>query len=318
MKRASEKLNTQGSSNSDRAAAKSGGTPPGNREEILCELFAEVLGTPTVGPADDFFELGGHSLSAIRLLVRIRAVLGVEVPIKVVFDAPTAAGLSKWLAGDGGGAEDSHQAERGALEVQHGLKPMARPEPLPLSHAQRRLWFVHKLEGPSATYNMPLVLRLTGALDQRALHAAVRDVIGRHEALRTVYPQQSGEPRQLILDGVGAEPEWEVRSVSPAQLPEALAVGARYEFDLASELPLRIWLFECGNDDHVLMIALHHIACDGWSMGPLTGDLITAYAARCVGRAPGWEPLPVQYADYTLWQRELLGEEGDPESVFSR
>ncbi|WP_244310235.1 condensation domain-containing protein, partial [Streptomyces flavovariabilis] len=158
---------------------------------------------------------------------------------------------------------------------------------MPLSFAQRRLWFQYRFEGPSPTYNVPVVLRLSGALDTDALRAALGDVVARHEALRTVFPDVDGRPYQ--------------------------------SFDLATELPIRAALFTLGDavDELVLVLVIHHIAGDGWSMGPLTGDLSTAYAARCAGRAPAWEPLPVQYADYTLWQRELLGDEDDPDSVLA-
>ncbi|MEU8683400.1 condensation domain-containing protein, partial [Streptomyces sp. NPDC048611] len=189
---------------------------------------------------------------------------------------------------------------------------------LPLSFAQRRLWFVHKLEGPSATYNMPLALRLSGKLDREALHAALLDVIERHESLRTVFPDVDGEPHQLVRDMDETELSWKVQNVAEADLPEVLTAAAGHHFDLANELPIQAWLFDISEEETVLLLLLHHIACDGWSMGPLGRDLIAAYAARRENRAPEWEPLPVQYADYTLWQRELLGEEGDPESVFSR
>ncbi len=181
------------SSTPDPTAPGADGGPAGSREETLCALFAEVLGVPHVGPHDDFFALGGHSLSAIRLLVRIRGVLGAEPPIKDVFEHPTPAALARRLG-----------AEAGEGDRRAALTPMARPERLPLSFAQRRLWFLHKLEGASATYNMPLTLRLKGKVDAEALHAALRDVTARHETLRTVFPEVDGEPRQVVLDA--AEP----------------------------------------------------------------------------------------------------------------
>ncbi|MFF9352748.1 amino acid adenylation domain-containing protein, partial [Streptomyces sp. NPDC014734] len=275
-------------------------------EEVLCGLFAEVLGERHVGPHDDLFELGGHSLTAIRLLVRIRAALGVELLIKDVFEFPTPAALAKRLSG----AADT--------SARITLVPARRSDVVPLSFAQRRLWFQHKFEGRSATYNMPLALRLTGTVDAEALHAALLDVIGRHESLRTVFPDVDGEPHQLIQDLDETEFAWEQRSVSEPDLRRTLRDAARYGFDLAAEIPVRAWLFETAPDQSTLLLLLHHIAGDGWSMAPLARDVMEAYTARVERRSPKWSELPVQYADYTLWQRDQLGDADAPDSVYAK
>ena len=200
------------------------------------------------------------------------------------------------------------------------LVAQARPEKLPLSYAQQRLWFLYQMEGGGAAYNIPLALRLEGELDVRALEQALGDVVERHEALRTVFPQEEGVPYQKVLTGEEAKPRLIVETIKEEELSERLAEAAGVGMELERELPLRVWLFRLEEDErrHVLLLVLHHIAGDGWSLGPLARDLEEAYGARIKDRIPEWEPLPVQYGDYTLWQRELLGSESDPESVMSR
>ncbi|MFF7638569.1 amino acid adenylation domain-containing protein, partial [Kitasatospora sp. NPDC008050] len=298
-------MDAAASSKSDQNVAGLG-DQGGSPEVVLAGLFAEVLGVDQVGPHDDLFELGGHSLSAIRLLVRIRTVIGIELAIKDVFDCSTPAALAKRLAEEAGG------------DARTPLRPVPRPQAVPLSFAQRRLWFQYKLEGRSATYNVPLVLRLTGTVDAEALRAALREVIGRHETLRTVFPETDGEPQQLILGPERAELRWEQQPVTEEELPSALREAARYGFDLATETPLRAWLFETDGEHSTLLVLLHHIAGDGWSMAPLARDLMEAYAARVDQRSPKWSELPVQYADYTLWQRDQLGAADDPESLYAQ
>ena len=189
---------------------------------------------------------------------------------------------------------------------------------LPLSFQQRSLWFIHQLEGPSPTYNVPVSFRLSGGLDQDALRASLRDLAVRHEPLRTVFLDQEGVPYQHILDIADVDVRLEVQQATEADVMEAVETVGRYAFDLAEEPPFRAWLFVLGPQEHALVLLMHHIAVDGWSMGPLVRDLATAYGARSAGAEPQWRELPVQYADYTLWQSELLGGEDDPDSLASR
>ncbi|MFG2018041.1 amino acid adenylation domain-containing protein [Actinomadura geliboluensis] len=190
---------------------------------------------------------------------------------------------------------------------------------IPLSFAQRRMWLLHQLEGASETYNMSAAFRLTGPLDEAALVTAISDLIERHEILRTTYPADGdGEPHQRILSMTEVSPQVPVRDVTPADVAGAVDEAVAHRFDLAAELPVRATLFRCSPREHVLVLVVHHIAMDGSSGAPLVRDLATAYTARRDGRSPEWEPLPVQYKDYTLWQRELLGDIDDPGSLAAR
>ncbi|MGW1870795.1 amino acid adenylation domain-containing protein [Streptomyces mauvecolor] len=274
-------------------------------EETLAGLFGEVLGLERVGIDDNFFTLGGHSLLATRLISRIRTVLGAEVPIKVVFGSPTVAELATHLSA--------------GVKVRTALTRLERrPEKLPLSFAQRRLWFIDKFEGPSATYNIPLNLRLTGDLDAPALAAALKDVVDRHESLRTVYREDTeGVPFQLVVPVGEAVLDVPVVEVADGHLDAAISETAEYTFALDREIPVRARILATGPQEHVLSLVIHHIASDGESMAPLIREVSAAYAARRAGQEPEFAELPVQYVDYAIWQRELLGEADDPESVLA-
>nr|DAB41484.1 TPA_exp: nonribosomal peptide synthetase/polyketide synthase type I [Streptomyces sp. CNB091] len=301
----------------DAGAGLPGGGPgpvgrqrPGSAyEEIVCGLFAEVLGLARVGTGEDFFDLGGHSLSASKLTSRLRALLDLELPGRLVFDAPTAAGLARRIAGE-------TDAGRGRPR----MSPAERPEVLPLSYAQQALWFLHERDGSSSTYNMPLVLRLTGTLDTGALEAALNDVGARHESLRTVFSSTGGEARQRIMPAGAVPVPLEIRRVTADELTAEVGRASAYAFDLTAEVPWRAVLFEVAESPRsgVLLILVHHTAGDGWSFAPLSRDLATAYTARLAGGAPPWPEMPAQYVDYVLWQRSLLGEAGDPSSLHAR
>ncbi|TXS22943.1 amino acid adenylation domain-containing protein, partial [Streptomyces sp. adm13(2018)] len=279
--------------------------PRGPLEERLASVYAEVLGLAAVGAEDDFFALGGHSLLATRVVARVRAT-GTACTVRDVFEARTVAALAARLA------------ERTASARPVLARAAERPELLPLSSAQQRLWFLHRVEGPSATYTIPLALRLRGTVDESALRAALGDVTGRHEVLRTVFAETDGEPYQRILAAGAAEVPFAVRRVPAGELSSLVEAAATEVFDLTAELPLRAVLFSTSADEHVLVVLLHHIATDEWSTGPLLADLDTAYAARAAGHAPEFAPLAVQYADYALWQRALLGDPGDRDSLAAR
>ncbi|GAA2708879.1 hypothetical protein GCM10010315_06060 [Streptomyces luteosporeus] len=272
------------------------------REEILCGLFAEVLGLDGVGADDNFFELGGHSLMATRLISRIRTAFGAELPIRALFEAPTAERLAERLAEAG--------------EARPALVAAQRPEVLPLSFAQHRLWFLGRLEGPSATYNVPLAVRLSGPVDTDALQAALGDVVARHESLRTVFPEADGTPVQRILPADEATVRLTVTDTTDVDAALREAVG--HAFALDAELPLRATFFRETAEQGVLLVLMHHIAADGWSTAPLLADLTTAYTARLAGEAPAWQPPAVQYADYALWQHDVLGDENDPASLAAQ
>ncbi|MCY8547621.1 amino acid adenylation domain-containing protein [Bacillus vallismortis] len=297
------KLNRKALPAPDFSTSVSDRGPRTPQEEILCDLFAEVLGLARVGIDDSFFELGGHSLLAARLMSRIREVMGAELGIAKLFDEPTVAGLAAHL--------DQAQSVRPALQRAE------RPEKIPLSFAQRRLWFLHCLEGPSPTYNIPVAIRLSGELDQSMLQAALYDLVCRHESLRTIFPESQGTSYQHILDADQARPVLHVTEMAEKELSERLAEAVRYSFDLAAEPAFRAELFVIGPGECVLLLLVHHIVGDGWSLTPLTRDLGAAYAARCHGKAPEWAPLAVQYADYALWQQELLGSGDDPNSLIA-
>ncbi|MHC9294292.1 amino acid adenylation domain-containing protein [Mycobacterium sp. LTG2003] len=282
--------------------------PRDRRERLLARLFGEVLGVTRVGIDDGFFDLGGHSLSATRLVARIRAELDTDVPIRALFDAPTVAELAEWIT--------AHAEERpgAALTVQQ------RPPVVPLSYAQQRLWFLDQLQGPSPVYNMPTAYRISGPLDTDALGLALGDVVARHESLRTIFAAPDGVPQQVVVPAERADLGWQVIDASgwsAERLASAVDGAVRHTFDLSTEIPLRATLLRTDEDQHVLVVVVHHIAADGWSIRPLARDLGLAYAGRCAGYAPAWEPLPVQYVDYSLWQREQLGDLTDSGSPIA-
>ncbi|APR77525.1 Siderophore biosynthesis non-ribosomal peptide synthetase [Minicystis rosea] len=270
-------------------------------EEAIARVFAEVLRVPRVGAHDGFFELGGHSLSATRVVARLRAVLGVELPLRALFEAPTVAGLAGRL-GDVAGAE--------ALAIT--VEPPGVPRVL--SFVQERLWFIDQLAPGDPSYVVPVAIRLSGALDAGALERALREIVRRHEVLRTTYDVACGKPVAVVHD----VSEVTLALSSLADLPESEREGAaRREieaealrpFDLARGPVMRARLIGLSEHDHVLVVALHHIVSDAWSIGVLTREMGALYDAFVAGRPSPLADLSIQYADYAAWQRRTLSGE---------
>ncbi|MGW0008039.1 condensation domain-containing protein, partial [Nocardia grenadensis] len=286
-------------------AARAFRAPATPIEEIVAATFADVLDVERVGADDDFFELGGNSLIGMQVAARIGAALGTQVAVRTLFEAPTVAALAL-------------RVEESGARSRPELVAGPRPEQVPLSYAQQRMWFLNQYDTSSAAYNLPMAIRLTGDLDVPALRAALGDVVARHESLRTRYPEQGGRPVQLILPAERAVPTLEPEQVSGDEVAAEIVEFAATGFDVAAAVPVRIRLFAVSPREFVLVVVLHHIAGDGFSLAPLARDVMTAYAARVQGELPGWAPLQVQYADYTLWQRQVLGAEDDPDTAMAR
>ncbi|WP_405484188.1 amino acid adenylation domain-containing protein [Nocardia sp. NBC_00511] len=283
--------------------------PVTRAEAAVAAVFTDLLQpAEPVGVDDDFFELGGNSLLAAQAAARVGTALGVRVPVHVMFDMPGVAALAAWLDSTATGAGGP------------ALGTLERPDRVPLSFAQQRMWFLNRFDPGSAVDHIPLAVRLSGTLDLGALRAAVQDLVARHEVLRTLYPDVDGEGYQLVLPlgDPRAVPELPVLDVTSDELTQRIIEVAHAGFDVTLAPPMRLRLLRIAPEEHVLVAVMHHIAGDGLSMGPLTRDLVTAYAQRAQGAAPGWQPLPVQYADFAVWQRETLGSEVDPESLLAQ
>jgi len=283
--------------------------PQTAEEHTLARIFAEVLGRERVGVDESFFELGGDSLIATRVIARINLELGSAATVRDLFDAPTVAKLAtRLIPADGAAA---------GIPV---LVPRIRPDRIPLSPAQRRMWALNQLDQASAAYNIAVALRLTGELDMDALRRAVAAVIARHESLRTVFPSDSDGPHQVVLAADSVTLELDIADVDEgAPLHERIRELAWSGFDLTNEPPLRAGVYRvAGTDpaDHVVVLVVHHISADGASIAPLAADIMAAYVAGPAGTSQ--RPPAVQYPDYALWQRELLGGERDPESLAAR
>ena len=286
------------------ADAEDGAAPRTPLEEVLAGIWAEVLGRARVGVDAGFFALGGHSLLAMRVVSRIRQLFGVEVPLRALFEGDSVAAL----------AERVEALRRAAAPQLPPVLPVERTEPLPLSFAQERLWFLDRLQPGGAFYNLPVPLRLEGALHRGALHRALGEIVRRHEALRTAFPEVDGAPVQRVAPFAGlALPVEDLSGLDDgareAHARRRIREEAERPFDLAAGPLFRARLFRLGEEEHVLMLAMHHVAVDGWSMNVLHRELAALYTAYRDGRE---SPLPepaVQYADFAAWQRRQLAGE---------
>ncbi|HEU4559040.1 MAG TPA: amino acid adenylation domain-containing protein, partial [Longimicrobium sp.] len=273
-------------------------------EEVLAGIWAEVLRLERVGARDNFFELGGHSLLATRVVSRIRAVFGVEMPLRAVFEGPTVAGLAVRV----------EEMRRAGLPVLPPVVPAERTGALPLSFAQERLWFLDRLEPGSTAYNIPVAWRLGGALDEAALERALGEIVRRHESLRTTFAEVDGSPVQAVAPfGAFALPVEDLSGLSEtdreAEVRRRAGEEAGRAFDLSAGPLFHAALLRVGEEDHVLLLSMHHIVSDGWSLGVLFRELSTLYTAYRDGGESPLAELAVQYADYAVWQREQLAGE---------
>ncbi|HEY0019307.1 MAG TPA: amino acid adenylation domain-containing protein [Longimicrobium sp.] len=266
-------------------------------EEVLAGIWAEVLGVPRVGVDDDFFALGGHSLRAMQVAARVQEVLRATVPLRALFESPTVAGVAlhvELLLRDGDGEGDAPP-------------PLVRVEggDAPLSFAQRRLWFLERMEPGTATYNIPAALRLEGELDVDALHRALAEIVRRHQGLRTTFADAGGEPVQRVSPAAGI-PLPVIDAADEAEARRRVMEEAARPFDLEHGPLFRAHLFRVSPHDHVLLLSMHHVVSDGWSSGVLLRELTALYDAFSRGAPSPLAELPVQYADYAAWQRAYL------------
>ncbi|WP_163830583.1 condensation domain-containing protein, partial [Pseudomonas viridiflava] len=269
--------------------------PQGELEVALAAIWSELLQVERVGRHDRFFELGGHSLLAMRMVSQVRQRLSLELALGDLFADSALAAVARCLGSTGRSELPAIQATR-------------HDEPVPLSFAQQRLWFLAQMEDANSAYNIPLGLQLNGHLDTRALKRALERIVVRHDSLRSRFIQQEGEARvQAAPVSVVPYLLWQdLRGQDEQALQCVVREEAAQPFDLLDDLPIRGRLLCLAEDRHVLLLTLHHIVADGWSLGVFTRELTTLYRAFSQGLDDPLPPLALQYADYTLWQRDWL------------
>ncbi|MHC3002885.1 amino acid adenylation domain-containing protein, partial [Gordonia sp. GN26] len=275
--------------------------PADDTERALVDVFTAVLGLEDISVTESVFDVGGNSLIAAQIVGRACEVLNVDLNMRDLFDAPTVRGLAARVK-----------------DAAPGLEPITpadpRPDVIPLSFSQQRMWFINQFDPTLPTYNIPVLLRITGHLDVDVLRTAVADVIARQDVLRTVFPAADGRPNQVILPLAQAESvlDWTVTD-SPEVFESAVSAG----FDVTEQMPIRVAVLRTDTDETILGVVVHHIAADGESMRPLVADLLTAYTSRAEHREPDFAPLEVHFADYALWQHRVLGDASDPTSLVA-
>ena len=283
--------------------------PRAGTEEVLAEIWREVLGVDRVGRGDGFFALGGHSLLAARTVSRIRRELGVELPLRELFDAQTLEALAAKV--------DAERARAGGVP-DAPIARVPRDRPLPLSPAQERLWFLQRLAPESTAFNMPMLLRLRGELDAGVLARALEEIVRRHEALRTVFARTPDGPVQEIAPPAPLHlpfTDLSAETDPDAALRPLLQADAATPFDLAVGPLLRLHLVRLSATEYALLVGMHHVISDGWSMERFYGELAALYAAFLEGRPSPLPELPVQYADFAVWQRGWLQGEWLPRQM---
>lgn len=273
-----------------RSTAK-GRAPQNEREEALSAIWAQVLRAERVRVDENFFDLGGHSLLATQVMSRVRQAFGVDLPLRTLLEHPTVAELAA-------------QVDRATRKTVLSLKPVPRDQQPRLSFAQERLWFLSRYEAEASLYNVPVALKLCGTLNKQALHAALREIVARHETLRTSFQEVNGMPLQSIAPAFNLP--MPVVEIAEAGITEFLHRETRTPFDLATGPVIRASLLQLGDQNHVLVVVLHHIVCDGWSLGTMLRELTELYNAFSIGASSPLSPLQIQYADFAHWQREWL------------
>ncbi|HLJ26156.1 MAG TPA: non-ribosomal peptide synthase/polyketide synthase [Candidatus Angelobacter sp.] len=268
-----------------------GREPKSETEEILAAIWAQVLRVEQVGVEENFFDLGGHSLLATQVMSRVRQAFGVELQLRSLLENPTIAGLAVHV-------------DRATRATVSPLRPHPGGQLLRLSFAQERLWFLSRYETAAGLYNVPVALRLRGTLNKEALQDSLKEIVARHEVLRTSFPEVDGVPIQKIAPA--ADLPVPVVEIAEGELPELLRRQARHPFNLATGPVIRALLFRLGTQEHILLVVLHHIACDGWSLGIMLHELTELYDAFSQDAASPLAPLSVQYADFAEWQRQWL------------
>ncbi|MBD8507934.1 non-ribosomal peptide synthetase, partial [Hoyosella sp. G463] len=278
--------------------------PDGPIEETIAGIFAEVLGTDEVSVTDGFFELGGNSLLATRVIARINEALRTELDIRALFEANSVRGLAE------------RAAAAGLAEERLPLVRREHDGPVRIAPEQWRMWEANQRDTSSSQWIIPVVLRMEGEIDAAALGVAFREVVERHEPLRTIYPDSPEGPLQVVVPMNEVTLELEHAAIGAGEdLMERVTAFCARGFDVTKELPVRAKLFQAAPEDHMLAVAIHHISADGSSSAPLARDVMLAYHARLRGEPPAWSPLPVRYRDYAVWERELLGDVSDEASL---